>query len=101
MLVPMVSQRHRLRLLNFMRRFLFVALAAGLLSPTAANAESIWLIYRAAIPGQGVATNKVEMQSLKQCYAQAKKLLESKTFMLTTNQFRRKEKFSYESIEGK
>ena len=67
--MPVVSQRHRFRLLNFMRRFLFVALAAGLLLPTTAIAESYWLVLTNSLEKW---FGKIEMASAAQCEEEGK-----------------------------
>ena len=49
-----------------MKRFLLLALTAGLLSPIAANAESYWLI----VLFNEETSQKIEMESLEQCQQQ-------------------------------
>ena len=44
-----------------MKRFLLLALTAGLLSPIDANAESIWLVLNTQSP------LKIEMKDMEQC----------------------------------
>ena len=51
-----------------MKRFLLLALTAGLLSPIAAKAESIWLVLV-----KHNALEKIQMQSMDQCEEEAKK----------------------------
>ena len=63
----------RLRQTYLMRRFLLLALGMGFLLPTAARAESHWLVLYKTHCGVsltqpcGVAMEKIEMNSLKQC----------------------------------
>ena len=57
------QQALRLRLVYFMRRFLFVTLFASLLIPTFAKAESVWLI----IQSKSSALEKIEMTDMEQC----------------------------------
>ena len=59
----------RLRLVYFMRRFLFLALGMGMLLPTAANAESYWLVMSAA-SSTSASLEKIEMESMSQCEEQ-------------------------------
>ena len=65
-LMPSENQQVlRLRLAYLMRRFLFLALGMGLLLPTAANAESVWLLITESQHGDAMV--KIEMEDLKQC----------------------------------
>ena len=57
-----------------MKRFLLLALTAGLLSPIAAKAESYWLI----ITGSS-SFEKVQMGSMEQCEDEMTKLSERNT----------------------
>ena len=52
-----------------MKRFLTPLLAA-LALPTAVHAESYWLILRVDDDDSGVALEKIEMKSMKQCEEQ-------------------------------
>ena len=47
-----------------MKRFLLLALTAGLLSPIAANAESVWLVL---LGRSSDSMEKIQMQDMKQC----------------------------------
>ena len=49
-----------------MNRFLQLALTAGLLSPIAAKAESVWLIIQA----KSNALEKIQMRDMNQCQTQ-------------------------------
>ena len=49
-----------------MKRFLLLALTAGLLSPIAANAETIYLV----ISTEGTSLDKIEMKDMNQCLEQ-------------------------------
>ena len=57
-----------------MKRLLLPLLAA-LALPTAVNAERYWMLLRTTNGGNGVAFEKIEMQSLSQCEEQAHKAL--------------------------
>ena len=80
-----------------MRRFLLIALTAGLLSPTAAMAESVWLILRLGKPTSGYALEKVKMSNMNQWglmgakWMGTKKAKSERGFAL---------QFGYECIEG-
>ena len=52
-----------------MKRFLLLALTAGLLSPIAAKAESYWLVLEKAWGGYA-ALEKIEMIDMAQCKEQ-------------------------------
>ena len=54
-----------------MNRFLLLALTAGLLSPIAANAESVWLVLHAN-DADTETFEKVEMKDMTQCLEQGK-----------------------------
>ena len=54
-----------------MRKLLIPLLAAFAL-PTAVNAESYWLVLRYEDP-DGIALEKIEMESMEQCEEQGKK----------------------------
>tara|TARA_B100000579_G_scaffold366738_1_gene326722 strand:- start:93 stop:293 length:201 start_codon:yes stop_codon:yes gene_type:complete len=45
-----------------MKRFLLLALTTGLLSPIAANAESVWLVLT-----KHDAMEKIQMRDMEQC----------------------------------
>ena len=49
---------------------LLLPLLAVLALPTAVNAESYWLILRVDDDDSGVALEKIEMKSMKQCEEQ-------------------------------
>lgn len=51
-----------------MDSFLLLALDAGLLSPIAAKAETIYLV----ISTEGTALDKIEMKDMNQCLEQGK-----------------------------
>ena len=54
-----------------MKRFLLLALTAGLLSPIAANAESVWLVlYAEQIDSESM--EKIQMKDMAQCLEQGK-----------------------------
>ena len=65
----MECQALRCRPPYFMRRFFLIALTAGLLSPTAAKAESIWLVIGASTR-DSTSMEKIQMGSLAQCKEQ-------------------------------
>ena len=69
------------RLTLEMNRFLLLALTAGLMSPIAAKAESVWLIigWRTG-PGllSPIALEKIEMQDMTQCLEQGEKFKSKK-----------------------
>ena len=75
------QQALRLRLVYFMRRFLFLALGMGLLLPTAANAEGFYLYFGTYESKD--RTNKIEatptlhassFSSLTRCEAAGEKI---------------------------
>ena len=47
-----------------MKRFLLLALTAGLLSPIASKADRYWLVFKHSTSGSGI--EKIEMKSLAQ-----------------------------------
>ena len=53
-----------------MKRFLLLALTAGLLSPIAAKAESYWLVLGASHQQYSVTLEKIQMESMEQCLEQ-------------------------------
>ena len=58
-----------------MRRFLFLALGLGMMLPTAANAESYWLILKFVNDkgsGTSASLEKIEMTDMNQCNQQGK-----------------------------
>ena len=59
-----------------MNRFLLLALTAGLLSPIASNAESIWLLLKVNKSNGGIALEKIQMKNMDQCENEMKKLAE-------------------------
>ena len=75
----------------FMRRFLFLVLGLGMVLPTAANAESYWLviIYRES------GLEKIEMPSMAECEIQAAVYMSSKRF--SSDSFYR----GFECLKGK
>ena len=64
-----------------MKRFLLLALTAGLLSPIAAKAESYWLILTYGMGGyeDSGALEKIEMQSSEACEKEGRKWENSPT----------------------
>ena len=59
-----------------MKRFLLLALTAGLLSPIAAKAESIWLMVKIEPFSGGAALEKIQMKNMNQRENEMKKLFE-------------------------
>ena len=55
-----------------MKRFLLIALTAGLLSPIAAKAETYWLVLRAGI-FNGSSLEKIEMKDMNHCESEGKR----------------------------
>ena len=58
-----------------MKRFLLLALTAGLLSPIAANAESYKLLFKVG-EGTGVSTSVLTMASKEACEEGKKKVVD-------------------------
>jgi hypothetical protein len=58
-----------------MKRFLLLALTAGLLSPIAANAESYKLLFRVHEGSTGVSTSVMKMASKELCEEGKKRVL--------------------------
>ena len=56
-----------------MRRFLFLALGIGLLLPTAANAETVWLFWRGHMT---TSFEKFPMKDMEQCIEEGEKIQE-------------------------
>ena len=73
-----------------MRPFFLIALAAGLLSPTAAKAESYWLVI-----SNMEGLEKIQMQSMAQCEEQGSIFQTSKRYYYD-KKFR-----GYECLKGK
>ena len=72
------QQALRLRLVYFMRPFLFVTLFASLLIPTVAKAETFWLLAggRRGVPNTAALVGwTVPMSSLQECEAAGQKLI--------------------------
>ena len=66
-----------------MRYFFLIALTAGLLSPAAANAESVWLVLaggRGSSAGNSAEMVKIEMSDISSCKRQGEELKQSKEF---------------------
>ncbi len=61
-----------------MRRFLFIALTAGLLTPVAAKAESHWLILNHQNSDRS-SLEKVEMESASACEKEGRRWEDSPT----------------------
>jgi hypothetical protein len=59
-----------------MKRFLLLALTAGLLSPLAVKAESYWLVLEKAWGGYA-ALEKIEMIDMAQCKEQGEEYLKT------------------------
>jgi len=59
-----------------MNRFLLIALTAGLASPVATSAESIWLILKVNKSNGGIALEKIQMKDMDQCENEMQKLAE-------------------------
>jgi len=77
-LMPSENQQVlRLRLAYLMRRFLLLALGMGFLLPTAAKAESVWLIFYIR-SNYGVTSEKIQMISMDQCEEQGQIFLKEK-----------------------
>ncbi len=57
-----------------MRHFLFLALGMAILLPSAANAESYWLVLKGVLTKGsaygGITFEKIEMESMGQCEQQ-------------------------------
>tara|TARA_B100000700_G_C15037626_1_gene853567 strand:- start:339 stop:593 length:255 start_codon:yes stop_codon:yes gene_type:complete len=84
-----------------MNRFLLIALTAGLLSPIAAKAESIWLVLGWAGSYQ-MALEKIEMKNMSQCKEQGELWmaeLEDKKRRMHKGSFQRE--LRYRCITGK
>lgn len=83
-----------------MKRFL-LPLIAALVAPTAANAESYWLIIR-YVSGvsikAGVALEKIEMNSMEQCEMMGAKWMGSKETRVEKATGR---SFAYDCLVGK
>ena len=81
-----------------MRRFLPLLLTAGILSPTAAMAESTWLILRYGITSGG-ALEKIKMKDNNQC-----ELMGAKWMGTKRNRREKREEskmvLAYECIQG-
>ncbi len=74
--MSMECQALRCRLPYFMRPFLFVALVTGLLTPTAAMADSVWLIMREeSISAASFLT--IEVKNMDQCELEGAKFVSS------------------------
>ena len=71
-----------------MKRFLLLALTAGLLSPIASNAESVWLVLYKGKSG----LEKIEMRDLDQSIKNGEGYKEMKAAVLFKN---------YVCLEGK
>ena len=54
-----------------MKRFLLLALTAGLLSPIAAKAESYWLVYGVFVNGSSMG--QIETESMEDCIEQGER----------------------------
>ncbi len=89
---------------KLVRRFLPLLLTAGILSPTAAMAESTWLILRYAYittSGGSAALEKVKMPSLNQCELMGAKWMgTSRIKRETDNFYGKKLVFGYECLTG-
>ena len=57
-----------------MNRFLLLALTAGLFSPIAAKAESVWLVLKVDKSNGGMALEKIQMKNMNQCENEIQKL---------------------------
>ena len=86
-----------------MKRFL-IPLLASVVLPTAAMAESYWLILRygsehvSGVALGGAALEKVEMESMAQCELMGAKWTGSKLF---ANEEERRTILAFECLEGK
>ena len=79
-----------------MKRFLLLALTAGLLSPIAANAESYWLVIIHTRHGR-LTMEKIEVPSMAQCEEQGK---EWSSFEVPNNKMFESGVMNYKCFKG-
>ena len=82
-----------------MKRFLLLALTAGLLSPIAAKAESVWLVYAGGFPTlkrRTIVLDKIQVQNEDQCHREGKKMIADGDFRKGLFEF-----LTYTCVKGK
>ena len=90
----------RLRLAYLMHRFLLIALGMGFLLPTAASAESFWLILSESSNTHS-ALEKIEMGSMEQCIKEGSRFKQGVGYNGSEKGFPGKNKRQFICITGK